>query len=402
VSLTRWAKLAVVTADWAYALRRQASAVIDRSPAAALRAGGDPACSQPVVLLPGIWETWRFLAPLGRSLAAAGHPVHPVAGLGWNGRGLDESAAIVADYLAGQQLHHVLLVAHSKGGLIGKGVMLNPEAGRRVCGMVAVCSPFGGSSLSIPVFARSPLGLFAPTGPAIAALAEERAVNRRVVSIASSWDEMVPEGSTLPGGRNLTLDLAGHFRPMADARVHALVHRALHELIESEPPMELTAIAAVGRNGAIGIRGDVPWYIPEDWKRFKTVTMGGSLIMGRKTFDLIGDPLPGRTSIVISRNPGARGASEATSGETRVIRVGTLEEALAAADPTRRVWVAGGAEIYRLAWDRLTDLDICEVDQAPEADTFFPAIDPEQWVEVSREPHEGYAFVHYRRRDIGA
>ncbi|MBK8461236.1 MAG: dihydrofolate reductase [Micropruina sp.] len=165
--------------------------------------------------------------------------------------------------------------------------------------------------------------------------------------------------------------------------------------------MELTAIAAVGRNGAIGIRGDVPWHIPEDWRRFKAVTMGGSLIMGRKTFELIGAPLPGRTSIVVSRSPREPAAASPVTAEpnqTRVIWVTSLDEAIAAADSSRPIWVAGGAEIYRLAWDRLTGLDICEVDQEPEADTFFPAITDEEWVETSREQREGYAFVRYQRR----
>ncbi|MFZ1412180.1 MAG: dihydrofolate reductase [Micropruina sp.] len=397
------AKLALIVTDWAHAFARQAAAVIDRTPASALRVeGGAPGCRAPIVLLPGIWEPWRFLLPLGRFLAGAGHPVHVVEGLGWNGRELDASAEIVATYLAEHHLRGVFLVAHSKGGLIGKRVMVDADAGPRVRGMIALCSPFGGSSLSLPLLRRSPLGLFAPSGLAIAALASEREVNGRVVSLASAWDEMIPEGSTLPGGRNLALDLAGHFRPLADAGVHELVHRQLHELIESEPPMELTAIAAVGRNGAIGIRGDVPWHIPEDWRRFKAVTMGGSLIMGRKTFELIGAPLPGRTSIVVSRSPREPAAASPVTAEpnqTRVIWVNSLDEAIAAADPSRPIWVAGGAEIYRLAWDRLTGLDICEVDQEPEADTFFPAITDEEWVETSRDQREGYAFVRYQRRE---
>lgn len=177
--------------------------------------------------------------------------------------------------------------------------------------------------------------------------------------------------------------------------------------------MDLIAIAAVARNNAIGRSGDIPWNIPEDWRRFKRVTMGANLIMGRVTFEAIGDPLPGRTSIVITRNPPPSSESPASpvelpasvaqpvetpDPETRVLWVSSLDEALAAADPTRPIYVAGGAEIYRLAWDRLTALDITEVDQAPEADSFFPQITEREWVEVSRDPRDGYAFVQYRRR----
>ena len=194
--------------------------------------------------------------------------------------------------------------------------------------------------------------------------------------------------------------------------------------------MELIAIAAVAANRVIGRSGDIPWSIPEDWKRFKAVTMGSNLIMGRVTFEAIGDPLPGRTSIVITRNPppGALPAGAAEPGDgavagpaearvagpadaavaepdeatrpnfTRVIWVTSLEESLAAADPSRPAYVAGGAEIYRLAWERLTRLDLTEVDLEPEGDALFPEVDPIDWVEVSRDQREGFAFVEYRRR----
>lgn len=165
--------------------------------------------------------------------------------------------------------------------------------------------------------------------------------------------------------------------------------------------MDVTAIAAVGRNGAIGHQGDVPWHIPEDWRRFKAVTMGGSLIMGRTTFEAIGRPLPGRTSIVVTRRPPAEAERDVLVADgtppTRVIWVTSIEEALATADPNQKVWIGGGAVIYRLAWPLTTHLDICEVDQSPEADAFFPEIDPAVWQETSRDPRDGYAFVTYRR-----
>lgn len=169
--------------------------------------------------------------------------------------------------------------------------------------------------------------------------------------------------------------------------------------------MSVVAIAAVGRNGAIGRKGDVPWHIPADWQRFKRVTTGCSLIMGRTTFEALGRPLPGRHSIVMSRDPGV-GAKWLTSqagaaslpDNTTVTFVTGVDQALAAADHSRTVWIGGGAQIYREAWSRTEELDICEVDQAPEADAFFPAIDAAVWEQVSREPQDGYAFVRYRRR----
>jgi len=234
--VNRAARLGVVVRDWLHVLGRQAVAVVGRTPpdAYAPPAASGPCAAAPVVLLPGIWEPWRYLRPLAASLHRAGHAVHPVPGLGWNGRDLAASADVVARFLKERDLSGVVLVAHSKGGLIGKHVMLHSGAAARVRGLVAVCTPFGGSSLARAAFARTPLGVFAPTGAAIVALATEEAVNGHICSIGSAWDEMVPQGTELPGARNITLDIPGHFRPVADPGVHALVHREVDALAHRE------------------------------------------------------------------------------------------------------------------------------------------------------------------------
>jgi dihydrofolate reductase len=155
--------------------------------------------------------------------------------------------------------------------------------------------------------------------------------------------------------------------------------------------MEIVGIAAVARNGVIGADNDIPWRIPADWARFKRLTMGQVLIMGRKTWASIGRALPGRTTFVVTRDTKWRGDG--------VYAVPSLDEALsqAAARNPETIFVAGGGEIYRAAWDRLTGLEITEVDAEPEGDVIFPPIDPEVWSEISREPHPGYTFVRYRR-----
>ncbi len=156
---------------------------------------------------------------------------------------------------------------------------------------------------------------------------------------------------------------------------------------------EITAIAAVAANGVIGAKNDIPWRIREDWQRFKRLTMGQVLIMGRKTYDSIGRPLPGRTTFVITRDRMWRGDG--------VRAVPFLEEAFNAAlalEP-ETVFVGGGGEIYQAAWPRLTRLEITEVDQSPPGEVFFPSIDPVEWEETDREPHDGFAFVSYRRRE---
>ena len=155
---------------------------------------------------------------------------------------------------------------------------------------------------------------------------------------------------------------------------------------------EIIAIAAVAANGVIGTGNDIPWRLPADWQRFKALTMGHVLIMGRKTYDSIGRPLPGRTTFVITRDrvwrrDGVRAAP-------------FLDEAFDQAmllNPDI-IFVAGGGEIYRAAWDQLTGLEITEVDQNPSGEVTFPEIAPDAWIETGREPHNGYSFVSYRRR----
>jgi dihydrofolate reductase len=155
---------------------------------------------------------------------------------------------------------------------------------------------------------------------------------------------------------------------------------------------EIIAIAAVAANGVIGAGNDIPWRIPADWKRFKALTMGSVLIMGRKTYDSIGRPLPGRTTFVITRDRMWR--------RDGVRAVPSVDEAFDQAmllNP-RVIFVVGGGEIYRAAWDRLTGLEITEVNQQPDGEVIFPEIDPEDWLETGREPHNEYTFVSYRRR----
>ena len=155
---------------------------------------------------------------------------------------------------------------------------------------------------------------------------------------------------------------------------------------------ELVGIAAVARNGVIGADGDIPWRIPADWQRFKRLTLGHTLVMGRRTFDSIGRPLPGRRTVVVTRDKRWRGGD--------VLVAPSVPEALALAVQHERetVFVAGGGEVYREAWDALDRLEVTEVDAEPEGDVHFPAVQPERWTETARDPHDGYAFVTYRRR----
>lgn len=200
--------------DYAYAVRGQARAAWGRGAPDALTTGD----GTPIVLLPGIYETWRFLEPLARALHERGHPVHVVTELGGNRRPIVDAARRVSTVLSDRNLHDVVLVAHSKGGLIGKHVMAFDPAGRRVRAMVAVATPFGGSRYSRLMPAPS-LRAFASGDATMRALAAAAEANSRIVSVYGAFDPHIPEGSELAGARNVRLPTGGHFRVLADPGV---------------------------------------------------------------------------------------------------------------------------------------------------------------------------------------
>lgn len=166
--------------------------------------------------------------------------------------------------------------------------------------------------------------------------------------------------------------------------------------------MIITAIAAVGSNGVIGSGHGMLWHLPEDWRRFKAVTMGGQLIMGRRTYESMGVPLPGRRSIVITRQKVRSGEVRGGPSDTSVTFVASLADAVAAAAtlPERRTWVIGGGEIYRLAWAVTDTLDITHVHQAPEGPVTFPEIRADEWLRTSLTPRDGFDFATYERAPL--
>jgi dihydrofolate reductase len=166
--------------------------------------------------------------------------------------------------------------------------------------------------------------------------------------------------------------------------------------------IDLVLVLARARNGVIGNNGALPWHLPDDLKRFKRMTVGKPVIMGRKTFESIGKPLPGRQNIVLTRDPDWRAEG--------VTVAPNLAEAVAAAglDPRARadgIMVIGGAQIYAEALPSATRIELTEVDAAPDGDTVMPPFDPARWQEIARETHgpadgqPGFAFVTLIRKD---
>ncbi|NUU07971.1 alpha/beta hydrolase [Leifsonia sp. C5G2] len=214
----------VVLLDYLYAGRHQLRAAFDRTTPDALIAGDGTRA--PVVLLPGIFETWRFLRPLAEHIHAAGHPVHVVTALEDNRMSVAQAADLVRAHLEQHDLTDVVVVAHSKGGLVAKYVMGMPDSGARISSAVTVATPYAGSALAALIPVPSVRALL-PSSPGILRLAVSRAVNARIVSVWGWFDPHVPGGSRLDGARNIELDVGGHFRILARPELLAIVDEVL-------------------------------------------------------------------------------------------------------------------------------------------------------------------------------
>lgn len=160
-------------------------------------------------------------------------------------------------------------------------------------------------------------------------------------------------------------------------------------------PSHLTIVVATDAQRGIGINNTLPWRLPEDLAHFKRTTTGHPVVMGRKTFDSIGRPLPNRRNIVVTRNPDWKheGVEAAPSLDAALRLIGDVPAC-----------IIGGAQIYVEALPLTERLVVTEIEKTFNCDAFFPAIDPQQWEEIARERHRSeaagfdYAFVTYQRR----
>ncbi|WP_297396068.1 dihydrofolate reductase [Acidiferrobacter sp.] len=144
--------------------------------------------------------------------------------------------------------------------------------------------------------------------------------------------------------------------------------------------MKLALLAAVARNGAIGRDNGLPWHLPDDLRRFRALTLGKTVIMGRKTYESLPGALPGRHSIVVSRD----GRYRAVRQDAQV--AGSLDEALAQARSTE-VFIIGGASLYQQTLARADRLYLTEIDADVAGDAFFPRYDPADWETIADEAH---------------
>jgi dihydrofolate reductase len=156
----------------------------------------------------------------------------------------------------------------------------------------------------------------------------------------------------------------------------------------------LSVIAAMARNRVIGIRNTLPWRLPEDLKHFKALTLGHHIVMGRKTYESIGKPLPGRTTVIVTRDPGyqVEGCVTATS----------IEAAITACGDDTEIFFVGGAELYAQVLPRADRLYLTEIQADYEGDAWFPEFEQSAWKEIDRQAHVNdsgltYHYVTYAR-----
>ena len=154
--------------------------------------------------------------------------------------------------------------------------------------------------------------------------------------------------------------------------------------------MTVTLVVAIGRNGVIGRDGGLPWPRTGDLRHFKALTLGHPLVMGRRTYESIGRPLPGRTTIVVTRDPewAAEGVVVCHSVDDALARATALDD---------DVFVVGGADVYEQTLARADRMVVTWVDQEPAGDTTFPDVDWTRWHETSRQTYDGYAVASYVR-----
>ncbi|HEY8158115.1 MAG TPA: dihydrofolate reductase [Methylobacter sp.] len=161
--------------------------------------------------------------------------------------------------------------------------------------------------------------------------------------------------------------------------------------------MKISFVVAMASNRAIGLNNQMPWHLSADLKKFKKITMGAPILMGRKTYESIGRPLPGRTNIIISRNP--------SYSQPGCLVFNDIEEALDSCRDSDEVFVIGGSHLYKSMLPIADTLYLTQIHKEFPGDTFFPELDAEQWIEVQREDiqddHDvdfSYSFLKLERR----
>ncbi|GAA1343588.1 hypothetical protein GCM10009611_17430 [Arthrobacter roseus] len=223
--------------DYAYVLFWQAHAVLfrtdfddykqryDGGSTPTQRSAGNTKKYPPILILPGIYERWQFMKRLVDHVHDRGYEVHVVEPLGYNLKSAESLAVSVTDYVEKHSLDSVVIIAHSKGGLVGKYVMAG-RAGKHIKHMIAVNTPFAGSIYAGYVFLPGVRDL-SPRNAALLSLQEKREINQHITSIYARFDPHIPGGSRLPGAHNVQVEVDGHFRILGSSRLIEAIDESL-------------------------------------------------------------------------------------------------------------------------------------------------------------------------------
>lgn len=204
-----------------------------------------------IVLIPGVYERWSFLRPIAERLNASGYPISVVHGLGYNRRPVVETSERLARALERVSSNPAgrLIVAHSKGGLVGKHLLVTRRDDLQLLGLVAVCTPFGGSRYARYVLGQT-LRAFIPTNETIVSLGNNSSVNAHIVSIFGGFDPHVPDGSMLVGATNVQVAADGHFRILHRPETLDAVSDAVELLVRSSEAAAPAPATAAGQDTA--------------------------------------------------------------------------------------------------------------------------------------------------------
>lgn len=209
--------------DYVHFVHKQSWAFIYRKPPAHYL-GYVVDQKKPVILIPGVFSKWQFLKVVADPLSLLGHPVYAIDHLGYNTKEIHQAAKLIWELIEEKNLKHVVVVAHSKGGLIGKHLLAFHNQEERIEKVIAIATPFGGSTLA----GRMPHSAFkelAPESKSIKTLSEKKEVNHRIVSIFGVFDNHVwPESSCyLEGAKNIQVDVHGHHKILFNKKVREII-----------------------------------------------------------------------------------------------------------------------------------------------------------------------------------
>ena len=189
----------------------------------------------PVVIIPGVFGKWGFMKKMADAISLLGHPVYIVSELGYNLFTIPHSASLVSHLLVKENLHNVIIVAHSKGGLIGKYTLIHHNEGNRIIGMVSLATPYSGSGMTklLPV---EPIKELHNDSAIILDIKRHTHVNHMITSISPMYDNHVwaEEGSYLEGAKNIKIDVHGHHKIIYDKEVITTVKDSIEEITKKK------------------------------------------------------------------------------------------------------------------------------------------------------------------------